>query len=192
VIADDLAPEGAPAECLAALRRASGEHDGPMERHTVRQFLIAERLAHEAGTRIDRELLLCAAFLHDAGLYAAGPAAGVYTADGRRLALDTVAKYGWSEQRRRLLGDAIEQHHALTSRVHLGAEVELMRRSDLVDVSRGIIAFGLSRAWLRGLFAAVPRTGFWVTIGHELRRMVRERPSTMPRIFAPPSGGRPA
>lgn len=190
--ADELAPDGAPAECLAALRRASGERDGAMERHTVRQFLIAERLAHQSGTSIDRDLLLCAAFLHDAGLYASGPAAGVYTADGRRLALDTVAPYGWSEQRRRLLGDAIEQHHALTPRAYLGAEVELMRRSDLVDVSRGIIAFGLSRAWLRGLFAAVPRNGFWVTIGRELKRMARERPSTMPRIFAPPPGGRPA
>ena len=35
----------------------------------MRQYLIAERIADDRGISYDRELLLCASFLHDAGLY---------------------------------------------------------------------------------------------------------------------------
>src|SRR5205823_11239891 len=38
-----------------------GETDGDMERHTVRQYLIAERPADTRGITVHRELLLCAA-----------------------------------------------------------------------------------------------------------------------------------
>jgi len=38
-----------------------------MERHCQRQLAIAERLA--GGRAFDRELLLCACWLHDTGLY---------------------------------------------------------------------------------------------------------------------------
>lgn len=190
--ADELAPDGAPAACLAALRKAEGAAGGPMERHTVRQFVIAERLAHDAGQAVDRELLLCAAFLHDAGLFdGVASKDEPYVTDGRRLALEVIDPFGWPAERRRLLGDAIEQHHAPTSRAHLGAEVELMRRSDLVDVSVGLINFGLSRGWLRGLMAAVPRAGFYPLILRELAQAARDRPATLPRIFTPPREGKP-
>jgi len=51
---------------LEALRAAAGAN-GPMERHCLRQFAIAERRAGDRA--FDRELLLCACWLHDAGLY---------------------------------------------------------------------------------------------------------------------------
>ena len=70
--ADELVCTEAEAAALAALRTATGETDGDIERHTVRQYLIAERLADSRGIAYDREVLLCASFLHDAGLY--GPA----------------------------------------------------------------------------------------------------------------------
>ena len=70
--ADELICTEAEAAALHALRTATEETDGDMERHTVRQYLIAERLADTGGVAYDRELLLCASFLHDAGLY--GPA----------------------------------------------------------------------------------------------------------------------
>ena len=38
-----------------------------MERHCQRQLAIAERLV--GGRAFDRELLLCACWLHDTGLY---------------------------------------------------------------------------------------------------------------------------
>jgi hypothetical protein len=41
-------------------------------------------------------------------------------------------------------------------------EVELVRRSDLVEVLPELVRFGIPRSWLkRELWHAVPRTGFW-------------------------------
>jgi HD domain len=183
--ADDLVTTDAERACLDALRAATREPDGAMERHCVRQFLIAERLGEAVFGEVDRELLLCAALLHDAGLYPGVSTGDVYVTDGRRLAERTLPPFGWPPSRLALCLDAVEQHHALGSRWDWGAEVELMRRSDLVDVTGGLVAFGLSRRWLRGVFRAVPRDGFWRMLSSEVLRMARERPRTLARIATP-------
>jgi hypothetical protein len=64
--ADELVCTESEAVALDALRTATSETDSDMERHTVRQYLIVERLAHTRGITYDREVLLCASFLHDA------------------------------------------------------------------------------------------------------------------------------
>lgn len=55
----------------------------------------------------------------------------------------------------------IQEHHQVTP---YGADphglVETFRRADLVDVSRGLVTFGLPRAFLRRIFAAFPNAGF--------------------------------
>jgi HD domain len=92
--ADDIVTTDAERACLAALRAATGESDGAMERHCVRQFLIAERLGEQerpGAASVDRELLLCAALVHDAGLYPGVATADVYVTDSRRLAERTIA-----------------------------------------------------------------------------------------------------
>jgi len=183
--ADELAETPAERACLDALRTASGESDGAMERHCVRQFLIAWRLGEDGHLDVDRELLLCAAFLHDAGLFAGVASDDVYVSDSRRLTERTLEPFGWEPERLRRCLDAAEQHHALRARWELGAEVELMRRSDLVDVSGGVIAFGIDRWWLRNLARELPRKGFYGLLAHEVGRMLRERPGTIPRIWAP-------
>ena len=183
--ADDLVTTDAERACLEALRAATVDPDGAMERHCVRQFLIAERLGERAGKEVDRELLLCAAFLHDAGLFPGVSTGDVYVTDGRRLAECTLTPFGWPPQRLARCLDAIEQHHALRSRWHWGTEVELMRRSDLVDVSRGLAAFGLPRRWLNDLFRRIPRSGLWRMLGGEVFRMILERPGTLARIVSP-------
>jgi HD domain len=186
--ADELVTTDAERACLDALRAATGDPDGPMERHCVRQFLIAERLGERVADGVDRELLLCAAFLHDAGLYPSVSTGDVYVTDGRRLAERTLAPFGWPLERLARCLDAIEQHHALGARWDRGAEVELVRRSDLVDVTGGLVAFGLPRSWLRGLFRTVPRDGFWRMLAGEVLRMARERPRTLARIPTPRRG----
>jgi HD domain len=87
-----------------------------MERHTVRQYLIAERLAETGGITFDRELLLCASFLHDAGLYGPASTGDVYIKDSVRYARRTLEPLGWPEDRLRVCLDACEQHHAFTAR----------------------------------------------------------------------------
>lgn len=76
--ADELICTESEAVALKALRTATGEVDGDMERHTVRQYLIAERLADARGIAYDREVLLCASFLHDSGLYGPASSGDVY------------------------------------------------------------------------------------------------------------------
>ncbi len=185
--AEELATTPAERACLDALRAVSGETDGPMERHCARQYLIAERLGDDAGLEVDHELLLCAAFLHDAGLYPSVSTGDAYVTDGRRLTERTLEPFGWPPERLARCLDAVEQHHAVRSRWSWGTEVELMRRSDLVDVSSGLIAFGLHRWWLRQLFRTVPRDGFYQFLGKAIWQMARERPATLPRIFSPPT-----
>jgi hypothetical protein len=158
-----------------------------MERHTVRQFLIAERMAADRGLEVDRELMLCATFLHDAGLYPSVTTGDVYTTDGKRLAERTLAPFNWEPARLARCLDAIEQHHSQRSRWDWGTEVELVRRSDLVDLSGGLVSFGVSRGWLRGLFRVIPRKGFYRLIASGLLAAAKQHPGNIPRIFTPPS-----
>lgn len=185
--ADGLCTTDAERAALAALREGAGGPGTPMEGHCVRQFLISERLA--GSEPYDREVLLVACWLHDAGLYTASRAA--YVTEGALLARRVLEPFGWTPERLRLCMDACEQHHAPTSRRALGLEVELVRRSDLVDVSAGLLTFGLDRAWLRQLGREHPRTGFYPmllkAVGSELRR----RPGSLGGVFVRP-GSPPA
>lgn len=188
LLADELITTEAERSALEALRTATGETDGPMERHTVRQYLIAERIADTRSIRYDRELLLCASFLHDAGLYPAASSGDVYIRDSVRYARQTLEPLGWSAERLQLLLDACEQHHAFRSRWVMGAEVELVRQSDLVEVVPELVRRGIPRRWLKHeLQGAVPRTGFWPGFAVILRNHWRRM---LPGMFRPPAPGR--
>jgi HD domain len=79
--ADALSATPAARAALETLRAAAGA-DSPMERHCLRQFAIAERLAGDR--EFDRELLLCACWLHDVGLYT--HSRDPYVTEGARVA----------------------------------------------------------------------------------------------------------
>lgn len=182
VRADDLDQGEAGRACLQALRAAAGQSAGPMERHCLRTFLIADRLA--GGRRIDREVLACASWLHDAGLWSRSD--DPYVTEAARLAERTLEPFGWPAERVQLCMDACEQHHAPTSREDMGLEVELIRRADLIEVSGGVVAFGVPRAWLRELFRAVPRNGFYPMITRAVAAELRARPGTLRQVFVRP------
>ena len=181
--AEDLARSDAETAALAALRDAAGESGGPMERHGIRVFLIADRLATARELKVDREVLLIAGLLHDVGLYDAASHGGVYVKEGAEFTAEILRAQGWDEDRITLCFDAIERHHELRRQWDRGPEVELIRRADLVDVSNGLVRFGLSREWIKDLFASVSRKGTYPTIGHEVARVLRHRPLTFPQIF---------
>lgn len=181
--ADELARTEAERECLEEVRRLAGATGGPLENHNVRAFRIAERLAEARGLKIDREVLLCAAHLHDAGLYPGAASDAAYVEDGARLARRLLAKHDWPPARLKRCADAIERHHDVRPQWRRGVEVELLRRADLVDLSAGLVAFDADRRWVRSLGREVPRRGFYREIGRLLARAARERPGTLPRIF---------
>src|SRR5947209_9226378 len=144
---EELGETDATRAALERLRAATGSVGGPMERHCLRTRLIAARLAQQRAWRIDEELLTVAAILHDAGLYPALSRGGVYTADGAAAARELLADLGWEAERIERCADAIDHHHELRGRLELGPEVEALRLADLIDVSGGVIAFGVDRGW---------------------------------------------
>ena len=66
----------------------------------------------------------------------------------------------------------------------MGNEVELVRRSDLVEVFPELVRFGIPRSWLkRELARAVPRAGFWPATLQLFRAHWRRM---LPGMFRPP------
>jgi hypothetical protein len=64
-------------------------------------------------------------------------------------------------------------------------EVELVRRSDLVEVFPELVRFGIPRSWLKGeLGQAVPRAGFWLATVALFRAHWRRM---LPGMFMPPT-----
>jgi HD superfamily phosphodiesterase len=182
-LADDLATTEAERRSLEDLRAASGDVDGPMERHGVRCFLLAERLAERRGLELDREVMLCAALLHDAGLYPAISRGGVYTVDGGAHARELLVAAGVDAGRAELCERAIALHHDARDQSGRGAEVELMRLADRIELLGGVVTEGLDRTEVRAIFARVPRRGLYRHIGSLLAPVIARRPLSLLRIF---------
>ncbi|MEZ5156446.1 MAG: HD domain-containing protein [Solirubrobacterales bacterium] len=184
VRAEDLVQSDAEQAALTALREVTGEADGPMERHSMRCFLLAERMAADRGLMVDHEVLLVAGLLHDIGLYEGASAGGVYTTEGAEFAAHLLAgRPGWDERRLELCRDAIDRHHEVRSQWGDGAEVELMRRADMTELTSGVVSFGVSRGWIRGLWRAVPRDGLYPHVAQMVAKALRERPASVPKIL---------
>ncbi len=182
-VADELVQTELERRCLTELRAASGEVDGPMERHCVRCFLFVERLAERRALAIDREVCLSAALLHDIGLYDSVSHGGVYTDEGGALAERLFTQAGVGPARARLAADACTYHHALRDQSKRGAEVELMRLADRLELSGGLLRSGLSGEDVRSIFGRVSRAGVYGTIAGLVGHALRERPLSVPRIF---------
>lgn len=184
VKADDLVRSEAEEAALTAIREVTGEIGGPMERHGMRCFLIAERMAADRGLMVDHEVLLVAGLLHDVGLYDGASEGGVYVTDGRNFTERLLAgRPGWDGRRMQICLDAIERHHEIRSQWQAGPEVELMRRADMVEVTSALVSYGVSRGWIRGLWRVVPRDGLYTEIGGLIAMALRERPASIPRIL---------
>jgi HD domain len=181
--AEQLAHTDSEVAALEKLREVTAESGGPMERHGLRVFLIADRIATARGLEVDREVLLIAGLLHDVGLYDEASHGGAYVLDGAEFTADLLHTRGWEEDRIRLCFDAIERHHETRSQWDRGAEVELIRRADLVDLTDGLVRFGLTREWIRDLFKSVPRDGTYATIGREVAKQLLHHPLKFAEIF---------
>jgi HD domain len=182
---DAIADTDAERRCLAALRSAAAGTgtDSAMEAHTLRYWLLAERLAVNRSLLVDAEVLRCSAILHDIGIYDRVSRGGVYVSDGAAFARELLAPFAWSAERLRLCLNAIERHHELRPQWNAGPEVELLRRADLIEISGGLFGAGLEGAEIRAVFAAVPRHGFYRAVGKLVAGVARDRPLSLPRIF---------
>lgn len=170
---DDLLDTKSTQRCRNALREASGDNYGPIERHSLRVAFIMRELARVAALPLDDEVAVSASLLHDIGLFDPDRRRRFYLARGRHSADELVNAFGWGDARRTLCLDAIELHHRLVPQWTKGTEVELLRLADLVDASRGLVRFSVDREWLRALFRTIPRQGLQQAL---LRHSVRGAP----------------
>jgi hypothetical protein len=109
------------------------------------------------GTEHLQKIAVAAAF-HDLGIWSEetfdylGPSVAL-----ARAHVDRSGKGEWSDE----IAAMIQEHHKLSRyRDRPLWLVEQFRRADWVDVSRGVLRFGLPRKLLREIFAAWPDAGF--------------------------------
>jgi hypothetical protein len=88
-------------------------------------------------------------------------------------------------------GRAFDRELLLRACWPMGLEAELVRQADLVDVTAGIVNFGLDRRWLRALSGDVSRDGFWRLPGDAVPGELRHRPASLTEVFASPGAREP-
>lgn len=187
--ADRKPPSGiestAEGACLDSLRRAVGSSAHPMERHALRVNAIAHRLADLRTWQVDRELLTCAALLHDIGLYDDWSTGAAYVDDSKRAVEQLLRSFGWPPERIQRAADAAQRHHAVRDQRTFSLELEVLRLADQVDLSGGRVGHGLDRAFLGALFTALPRDGLYRHIGTVLGARLLRHPMGAFGIVAP-------
>ena len=111
-----------------------------------------------AGNRVELEKIAVAAVFHDLGIWTNHTFD--YIAPSVALArehLSASAHADWIPE----IEAMIANHHKITrARAHPDCLVEGFRRADWVDVSYGLRRFGVTRPFIKSLFATWPSAGF--------------------------------
>jgi hypothetical protein len=123
--------------------------------HAYRVFNFAWALTDYGAA--ERSLALAAAF-HDLGIWADGTFD--YLVPSASRALDYARKHHPDLDERELERMILWHHRLRACRGANAIAVEAFRRADWVDVSWGLLRFGLPRALLREAHVAFPNAGF--------------------------------
>jgi len=118
---------------------------------------------------------------HDLGIWT--DASFDYLAPSERLAREWLARNGhedWAEE----VGAMVREHHKIRRwREPQGQLVEAFRKADWIDVSLGLLPFGLPRRRVREIRAAFPNAGFhWRLVQLASRRLLTHPWSPMPMM----------
>lgn len=132
--------------------------------HVYRVFHFGRALAPTVPVR-DEKMALAAVF-HDLGIWS-DRTVDYLPPSVRRLRtyLEEHGRTGQADELVRM----VEMHHKLTPyRGEHAAIVEAFRRADLVDVTFGLVRFGLPSAWIGEVQAAFAEAGFHARIARAL------------------------
>lgn len=122
------------------------------------QRMMAFCLALHPCSDEERQKIAIAAVFHDIGIWVANTVD--YIPPSLLPAMEYLDAQGlsaWHEEIALMIGE----HHKLRAYGAMQSSlVERFRRADLVDFSLGLVRFGLSRAQIRAVRAALPNAGF--------------------------------
>lgn len=108
-------------------------------------------------TPAQQEQVVIAAAFHDLGIWTARTFD--YLAPSRQLATAFLAEHGQPAWAHDVL-PMIDDHHRISATGAPDQLPEIFRRADWIDVSLGLITFGLDRAQVRAVRRAFPNAGF--------------------------------
>jgi hypothetical protein len=138
--------------------------------YRVANLCVALRPPGDAGV----EKIAIAAAYHDIGIWTARTFD--YLEPSATLACEHLDCAGHADWRADVDG-MIREHHKIRRYAGPGAEiVEPFRRADWIDVSHGLLSFGLPRQRLRGIFARWPNAGFHRALVRLTLREARAHP----------------
>lgn len=140
--------------------------------HTYRVVNLCVALSNPDPQALEK-FALAAAF-HDLGIWTNGtwdylePSVAQATAH-----LAATERAGWIPE----ISAMIREHHKLTSyRGAAGSNVETFRKADWIDVTWGVLRFGLSRSFVRSLHSAWPDAGFHALLVRQTLRRAKRHP----------------
>jgi len=166
-------------ELLQAHAAALGGDFAAYRNHTYRVVNLCVALS--AGDPEQLQKIAIAAAFHDMGIWTDGTFD--YLPPSIRLARDHLARSGRAEWTSEITGMILEHHKISPYRNDPQWLVEPFRRADWVDVSRGLISFGLSRKLLDEIFSAWPGAGFHKRLVQLSLRRLRTHPwSPLPMV----------
>jgi hypothetical protein len=157
---------------LEAHAAALGRDFAAYRNHTYRVVNFCVALSSPEPPTLEKAAI--AAAFHDLGIWTAGtfdylpPSVGLATAHLARS-----GRSAWAPE----IEAMILQHHKISPyRTQADWLVEPFRKADWVDVSRGLIAFGLSRRFRAEVFSAWPNAGFHRRLVQLSLRRLRTHP----------------
>jgi hypothetical protein len=145
--------------------------------HTYRVVNLCAALA-ESGPEALEKIAIAAAF-HDLGIWTDGT--WDYLPPSIRRAGQYLAATGRSAWTPEISTMILEHHKVTRYRGGAGLLVETFRRADWVDVTWGVVRFGLDRTYLRSLHERWPALGFHaMLLRRTLQRWKRHPLSPLP------------
>jgi len=159
---------------LDPYRRELGADFEGYRNHCLRVFLFCEAFCACGSAPEQEEKIAVAAAFHDLGIWTANTFDYLpHSVELAKRHLETTGRQEWSGE----ITAMIEEHHKLTPWRSNGTWlVEEFRRADLVDLSVGIVRFGLDGALVGKVIEDYPNTGFHRTLFRLGLRRLRTHP----------------
>ncbi len=143
-------------ELLEAHAAVLGRDFTAYRNHTYRVVNLC--VAQSSSEPEPLEKMAIAAAFHDLGIWTDGTFD--YLPPSLALATNYLVRSGRADWTPEISGMILEHHKISRYRGDPAWLVEPFRRSDWVDVTRGLMTFGLSRSLLRQIFSVWPSAGF--------------------------------